>query len=173
MLVAKNDICTLRHLEKSDLEILTQFANNPKISINLRNAFPNPYTLNDALFFYNLIEKQNPKSTFVIEYQRTFAGMIGLVPLEDVYCKSAEIGYWLAEPHWNKGITTAAVKLLVEWAWKNMDIVRIQTGVFSYNPSSARVLEKAGFTFECEFQHSIYKNGKLANELRYSLLKPE
>jgi RimJ/RimL family protein N-acetyltransferase len=98
--------------------------------------------------------------------------MIGLTPQDDVYQKTAEIGYWLGEPYWNKGIMTAAVKDTIEWGWRNLDIVRIHTGIFSFNKASARVLEKAGFSFECEFIHSVYKNGILANELRYSLLKP-
>jgi [ribosomal protein S5]-alanine N-acetyltransferase len=171
MIIAANEICNLRNLEKDDLHLLTSYANNPKIAINLRNGFPNPYTSENAFFFYNMIEAQNPKTFFAIEHQNNFCGMISLAQLSDVYCKTAEIGYWLAEPYWNQGIMTSAVKLIVEWGWKNMDIIRIHTGVYSYNPSSAKVLEKAGFTFECEFINSIYKNGILANELRYSILK--
>lgn len=172
MIVAESDICKLRFLEKNDLETLAGYANNPRIAINLRNGFPNPYTLEDANSFYDMVETQKPLTTFVVEYQGEFAGMIGLMPLTDVYCKTAEIGYWLAESLWNKGIATIAVKMLVNWAWKNMDLVRIHTGVFSYNPSSARVLEKAGFTFECEFKKSVFKKGKVVNELRYSILRP-
>jgi ribosomal-protein-alanine N-acetyltransferase len=134
--------------------------------------FPHPYELKHAYEFYAIIKKQHPQSNFAIEYKGEFAGMIGLMPQDDVYRKSAEIGYWLGEPYWNKGIMTAAVMETVEWGWRNLDIVRIHTGVFSYNKASARVLEKAGFTFEGEFIHSVYKNGILANELRYSLLKP-
>jgi [ribosomal protein S5]-alanine N-acetyltransferase len=173
MTIAVNENCKLRHLEKSDLEILTRYANNPKIAINLRDGFPYPYTLEDASSFFNMVISQKLVSNFVIEYQGKFAGMIGLMPLNDVYCKSAEIGYWLGEAFWNKGIVTMAVKMIVDWAWKNLDIVRIHTGVFSYNPSSAKVLEKAGFTFECEFKNSIFKKGTIANELRYSILRPE
>lgn len=173
MIFADSDICKLRNLEKSDLETLIRYANNSKIAMNLRDGFPNPYTFEDAIGFYNMVKSQKPLTTFAIEYHDEFTGMIGLMPLTDIYCKSAEIGYWLAEPFWNKGIVTSAVKLIVDWAWKNLDIVRIHTGVFSYNPSSARVLEKAGFTFECECKKSVFKNSKFANELRYSILRPE
>lgn len=172
MIIAESEICKLRNLEEVDIEILAKLANNPKIAINLRDGFPNPYTYNDAVGFFNLVQSQNPITTFVIEFQGAFAGMIGLMPLSDVYQKSAEIGYWLAEPFWRKGIATNAVKLLVEWGWNNLDIVRIHTGVFSYNPASAKVLEKAGFTFECEFQKSVFKNGAFANELHYAILRP-
>jgi [ribosomal protein S5]-alanine N-acetyltransferase len=171
MVIAENEICKLRELEKSDLPSLARLANNPKIAKNLRDGFPNPYSYNDAVGFYETIQSQEPLSTFVIDYKDEFAGMTGLMPLNDVYRKSAEIGYWLGEPFWNKGIATAAVKLLVEWGWKNLDIVRIHTGVFSYNPASARVLEKAEFIFECEFQKSIFKNEAFANELRYAILR--
>jgi [ribosomal protein S5]-alanine N-acetyltransferase len=171
MVVTKNEICSLRYLEKNDLETLAGYANNPKIAQNLRDVFPNPYSYEDAIGFFEMIQTHNPITTFVIEFHGHFSGIIGLIPQNDVYRKSAEIGYWLAEPFWNKGIATNAVKLLVEWGWKNLDIVRIHTGVFSYNPASARVLEKAGFFFECEFQKSVFKNGVLANELRYAIIK--
>jgi [ribosomal protein S5]-alanine N-acetyltransferase len=172
MIVAENDICKLRYLKKEDLELLSVYANNPKIAANLRDGFPYPYTIENARFYYNMVKSAEQESNFVIEYLGEFSGMIGLNKLTDVYRKSAEIGYWLAEPFWNKGIVTKAVISMVNWGWANMDIVRIHTGVFAYNKASARVLEKAGFTFECEFKNSIYKNGNFTNELRYSLLKP-
>lgn len=172
MIIAENEICKLRFLEKSDLETLAHYANNPKIAKNLKDVFPNPYTYEDAVSFYNMVQSQNPITIFAIEYKGQFAGMTGLLPLNDVYRKTAEIGYWLGEQFWNKGIATSATKLTVNWAWKNLDIVRIHTGVFAYNPASARVLEKAGFVFEIEFKNSIFKKDKIVNELRYSILKP-
>jgi ribosomal-protein-alanine N-acetyltransferase len=171
MIIATSEICKLRNLEREDLNLLTRYANNPKIAINLRDGFPNPYLPEHAEYFYKMIEAQHPKTFFAIEYEGYFSGMISLLPLSDVYCKTAEIGYWLAEPFWNKGIMTSAVKLIIKWGWKNLDIVRIHTGVFSYNTSSTKVLEKAGFTFECEFINSVFKKGIIANELRYSILR--
>jgi len=171
MTIAENEICKLRYLEKSDLKTLSIYANNPKIAINLRDGFPYPYTYEDAVSFYTMVQSQIPITTFAIEYKGKFAGMTGLLPMNDVYRKTAEIGYWLGEPFWNKGIATAAAKMTVDWAWKNLDIVRIHTGVFSYNPASAKVLEKAGFIFEYECKNSIFKNDKIVNELRYSILK--
>jgi len=172
MIIAQNTKIVLRYLELSDLEELAILANNSKIANNLRNGFKNPYNLEHAHEFYSMIQQQNPQSYFAIGYEGNFAGMIGLTKLEDVYCKTAEIGYWLGEPYWNMGLMTGAVKLVVKWGWQNLDIVRIHTGIYSHNKASARVLEKAGFKFECEFIHSIYKNGKVLNELRYSILKP-
>jgi ribosomal-protein-alanine N-acetyltransferase len=173
MIVAENDICKLRYLETDDLEILAKYANNKKIAANLRDVFPHPYTLEHAIGFYHIIKNQKPETTFVIEYQGMFTGIIGLLPLAEVYRKSAEIGYWLAEPFWNKGIMSKAVKSMVCWSWENLDIVRIQTGVFANNKSSARVLEKAGFSFEGELINAIFKNGALHNEFRYSILKSD
>jgi ribosomal-protein-alanine N-acetyltransferase len=171
MTIAENELCKLRTLELSDLEILSKYANNQKIAVNLRDGFPHPYSLDNAKVFYKLIKDQEPESYFAIEYNDNFVGMIGLTPLKDVYRKTVEIGYWLAEPFWNKGIMTKAVMLMVDWGWKNLDIVRIHTGIFSYNLASARVLEKSGFTFEVEFINSIYKNGQFANERHYSILR--
>jgi ribosomal-protein-alanine N-acetyltransferase len=172
MIVVHSEKVVLRHLEKTDLTVLTSLANNPKIAANLRDGFPHPYDVSHAERFFSMAKSYNPESIFVIEYDTSFAGMIGLHPQNDVYSRTAEIGYWLGEPFWNLGIMTTAVKLIVAWGWQFLPIVRIHTGVFSHNPASARVLEKAGFSFECEFKNSVFKNGKILNELRYSLLKP-
>jgi RimJ/RimL family protein N-acetyltransferase len=85
---------------------------------------------------------------------------------------SAEIGYFIGEPYWNKGIVTKAVKLITEYGFQHLGIIRIQTGVFEYNTASQRVLEKCGFVKEGVFRKSVIKQGKLWDEVRYAKLKP-
>ncbi len=101
------------------------------------------------------------------------SGNIGLVKGTDVYVKSAEIGYFLGELFWNKGIMTQAVNLITDYGFENLDIDRIYTGVFDYNLASQRVLEKCGFTKEATFRKAIFKNGKIYDEIRYAKLKNE
>jgi len=158
----------IRKFSLSDIERLTELANNKKISINLRDAFPHPYTITDAENFIRNAMSQVPVQLFAIEYEGAYVGNIGLIKGSDVYRKSAEIGYFLGEPYWNKGIMTSAVNLICEYGFSTLDIVRIHTGVFEYNIASQRVLEKCGFVKEAIFEQSVIKDGKMYNEIRYA-----
>jgi len=114
---------------------------------------------------------QDPATFFGIDYINEYVGNISLVPCEDIYRKSAEIGYFIGEPYWNKGIVTTAVNLITDYGFNYLGIVRIQTGIFEYNTASQRVLEKCGFLKEGIFRKSVYKQGKLWDEVRYAKLK--
>lgn len=150
---------------------MAAYANNFNIFINLRDYFPHPYSLDDAIKFLNMNREIEPPQNFCIEYNRECVGAIGFLPLHDVYRKSAEMGYWLGEPFWGKGIVTEAVKAISSWVFNNSDIVRLQAGIFEWNKGSMRVLEKAGYKFEGIFEKSIFKNNHQINEHRYALLK--
>src|SRR6187549_716637 len=102
----------LRPLTNNDSTELARLANNKKIWDNLRDFIPFPYTIDNAIFFINLTKQQDPQLNFAIEYDGQFCGVIGLAPQQDVYKKTAEIGYWIGEPFWNKGIATTAVNLI-------------------------------------------------------------
>ncbi len=170
-IIAKDGDVVIRELTEEDLPDLARYANNEKVSINVRDAFPHPYTPEDARMFLTMVDGQDPKCCFAIEYQGKYAGNIGLAPGADVYRKSAEIGYFIGEPFWNKGIVTRAVRLITRYGFEQYDIVRIHTGVFEYNIASQRVLEKCGFTREGVFRKSICKKGVVYDEVRYALLR--
>jgi [ribosomal protein S5]-alanine N-acetyltransferase len=163
----------LRPFRLSDADKMAEMANNKKISRNLRDGFPHPYTYDDALTFIRHCLDMPRDTFFAIEYKGEHVGNISLSPCQDVYRKSAEIGYFIAEPFWNKGIASAAVKIIVQFGFNNLGIMRIQTGVYEYNPASQRVLEKCGFLKEGIFKKAIYKDGGLWDEVRYALLNPE
>ena len=158
----------LRNFKETDVALMTELANNRNISRNVRDAFPYPYTKEDAEKFIQTFINQNPVTVFAIEYQGEYVGNIGLMVGQDVYRKSAEIGYFIGEPYWNKGIVTTAVNLITDYGFKCLDIVRIHTGVFEYNTASQRVLEKCGFEKEGIFKKSICKDNKIWNEIRYA-----
>ncbi len=99
------------------------------MSLYLRDYFPFPYNLKDAEIFINLTKLQKPVTTFAIEFDRKFCGIISLVKQNDIYRKSAEIGYWLGEPYWNKGIITIAVKLITDYGLNQLNLIRIFAGV--------------------------------------------
>lgn len=161
----------LRNLSKADSKRLAELANNKNIYDNLRDTFPYPYGEKDAVSFIEMILNDKQQHVFGITYNDQLAGIIGLIGKPDVYRKGAEIGYWLGEPYWNKGIASKAVKLMVDYGFSELDLVRIDTGVFEFNKASCRVLEKCGFTFEGIFRKSVWKNNRFVNERRYAIIK--
>ncbi len=163
----------LRLLTMEDAPKMAELANNEKISINLRDGFPHPYTFKDAEEFITKFGHHDQMKVFAIEYKDHYAGNIGLHIGEDVYRKSAEIGYFLGEPFWNKGIMTEAVNQMVNYGFNHLEIVRIHTGIFEYNLASQRVLEKCGFKKEAVFEKAIFKNNRLWDEVRYAVIKPD
>jgi [ribosomal protein S5]-alanine N-acetyltransferase len=165
------DNIILRRLTKNDRSTLAILANNKKIWDNVRDLLPFPYTENDAGDFISMAMLEEIPMTFAIVFEGQLCGIIGLSAQTDVYKKTAEIGYWIGEPFWNKGIATAAVKLMTSYGLQSLDFVRIHTGVFEYNIGSMRVLEKNGYTKDGIFKKSIFKNDLLWDEHRYSIVK--
>lgn len=163
----------LRGLRISDAARMAELANNEKISRNLRDGFPNPYKLADAKYFLERFSNQDPVTFFGIDFEGEYVGNISLVPGQDIYRYSAEIGYFIGEPYWNKGIVTKAVNLVTEYGFTTLDVSRIHTGVFEYNTASQRVLEKCGFTKEGVFRKSVCKLNRLWDEVRYAKIRPE
>jgi len=163
----------LRRFRETDAPGMAELANNEKISRNLRDGFPHPYTLQDAENFIKNCMDQDPVCIFAIENSGEYVGNIGLMPGQDVYRKSAEIGYFIGEPYWNQGIATVAVNLITDYGFNTLSMVRIHTGIFEYNVSSQHVLEKCGFRKEGIFKKSVFKNERLWDEIRFAKINPE
>ena len=165
----------LRTWHKSDIDSVAKYANNKKIADNLRNAFPWPYTYEDARgYVTSCIEAgETRQCTRAIDVDGEAVGSIGIFLEEDVYCKNAEIGYWLAEPFWGRGIMTAAVETMCREGFAAWDIVRIHAEAFARNAASRRVLEKAGFALEGTLRRSVYKNGEMLDSCIYALVREE
>jgi RimJ/RimL family protein N-acetyltransferase len=164
---------TLRHWNMGDINSLVKYANNNSIAQNLTNAFPHPYTQADGENFIKLFSQDTPTRVFAIEFNGEAIGSIGIFPQNDVHCKNAEIGYWLAEPFWGKGIVAEAIKQIVEYGFKNFDIERIFARPFGRNLASQRVLIKAGFKSEARFEKAIFKNGVYEDECYYAIRRNE
>jgi len=162
----------LRAWRRSDISALIQYANNRKIWLNLRNIFPHPYTRAEADEWIALCESnQGPPTHFAIELHGEAIGGIGCRLLDDVNCKTAEIGYWLGEPFWGRGIAAAALKQTTEYTFQIFAVERLQATVFEWNPASARVLEKTGYKLEGRLRRSIFKDGRLADSLLYARIR--
>jgi RimJ/RimL family protein N-acetyltransferase len=158
----------LRDWSADDATSIVRFANNPLIAATLRDGFPSPYTSGDAERFIAQATAPGNRNLFLaIEVRGEACGGIGIHPLEDVYRRTAEIGYWLAEPYWGRGIVTDAVRSLVRVAFNRYDLSRIQAGIFENNPASMRVLEKCGFVREVVHRNAVTKNGVTMDEVMY------
>ena len=161
---------TLRPFRLTDAKALTKHANNKKISDNLRDRFPHPYTEEGSEWFINFVlENNDPVKNFVIEINGEAAGAIGITPDQDVYRLNAEIGYWLGEEHWGKGIITAVIKAAVKYAFENLNIKRIYATPFVTTVGSSRALEKAGFIKEATIRNGVIKNNKVLDYYIYSI----
>ena len=154
----------LREWKKSDSTALAKIANNKKIWDNVRDRLPYPYTEQDAKEWLALVKKQKIVTTFCVEADGELAGSIGFTLKEDVYRKSAEIGYFIGENFWGQGIATEAIRQLVGYIEKNFDLVRIYAEVFEHNKASMKVLEKNGFYLESIRKKAAIKNNIVIND---------
>jgi len=165
----------LRQWRKEDAERLVEIGNNKKIFDNLRDAFPHPYKLEDAHWFIDNHASDSNKlvRVFAIVVDGKVVGNVGTYLQEDVYRKNAEIGYFLAEEYWGKGIMTTVVKMIVEFLFENYDIIRISAEPFSRNIGSRKCLEKSGFKCEAELKNNVIKNDVIESSCIYSLLRED
>jgi RimJ/RimL family protein N-acetyltransferase len=162
----------IRDWQIDDAPSITKHANNKNIWINLRDVFPHPYRLSDAEDFLSDVVDQNPRTAFAIGNSKEAVGGIGLIFGEDVNRYTAEIGYWLAEAFWNKGIMSEVVSSFVNFAFEEFEIYRIFAVPYISNPASARVLQKTGFLLEGTIHASAYKDGKVLDQFLYAKVNP-
>jgi RimJ/RimL family protein N-acetyltransferase len=161
----------VRRFAPGDATSLAAAADNPRVARHLRDRFPSPYTLADARRWIDMVAEQDPPTSFAIATEGRVIGGIGLDPGEDVYRRSAELGYWLAEPYWGRGLATAAVRAVTDWAFANLDLIRVFARPMATNPASARVLEKAGYTLEGTLRAAVVKHGEVVDELVYAVVR--
>lgn len=161
----------MRSWEWRDRDSIVRYANNRKVSINLRDRFPHPYTIRDARTWLDMVIGIKPETSFAIAVGDEAVGGIGFTVQSDVGHRSAEIGYWLGEDFWGKGIATDALKAVTEHAFANFDLCRIFAHVFEWNGASARVLEKAGYTLEGRLRKSVTKEGQTIDQLMYAVVR--
>ena len=161
----------IRDWVAEDAGSIAQYANNRKIAIWLRDRFPYPYTESDAQVFLSAVAQQGVRTTFAIATEEQAIGGIGLEFGTDVHRFTAELGYWLGEPFWGRGIVTDAVRHFTAWTFENFEVHRIFATVFDGNHGSVRVLEKAGFRREGRLRASVFKNGRIMDQLLYARIK--
>ena len=160
----------IRSWRMADAPAIAGYANNRKIWRYLRDAFPHPYALHDAEAFISHSLQHDPETVFAIATPAQAIGSIGLMRGQDVHRFTAELGYWLAEPFWGKGIATHAVKSITDYGIRELGLQRIFAEPYVTNPASARVLEKAGFTREGLLRANVFKDGQVLDQFLYSYI---
>ena len=164
-------ICTIRSWQTGDEATLLQHANNRAVWLNLRDRFPHPYTPDDARQWIGFVVGQKLETNWAIDVAGEAAGGIGIVLHDDVERCTAEIGYWLGEAHWGRGIITTALGAVTAYAFDQFGLLRIYAAPFAHNAASARVLEKAGYQYEGTMRRSAIKDGVVLDQLLYACVR--
>jgi RimJ/RimL family protein N-acetyltransferase len=163
----------VRSWRESDVASLARHANNRKVWLNLRDAFPHPYGEADGRAFIARAVERRPETVFAIAVDGDAVGGIGFTLREDVERVSAEIGYWLGEQYWNRGITTEALRAVTAHAIAVHGLARVYALPFEWNAASCRVLEKCGYVLEARMRRSAIKDGKIIDQFLYAqVVKP-
>lgn len=163
----------IRNYKLGDIDSLVKYANNYNVSKFLRDSFPNPYTKKDAERWIDFIYKNPSSLVFAIANEEELIVSIGAVPFEDVHRYSAEVGFWLGEPFWNRGIISEALKIFCKYLFTNYKFNRLTANVFEGNLASMKVLLKAGFKLEGVLKQNVFKENKFLDNYVFGLLKEE
>ncbi len=165
--------CRLKKWELSDAKDLAIALSNKKIQDNLRDGLPYPYTEKDGVDYISamLTADENDTFAFAIMADDKVVGSIGAFRQGNIHRRTAELGYYIAEEYWGRGIMTEAVKQICEYVFDKSDIIRIYAEPFAYNTASCRVLEKAGFQYEGTLRSNAVKNGKVIDMKMFAVIK--
>lgn len=167
--------CKIREWQIEDAENLALVINNKKIQDNLRDGLPYPYTVENAKEYITSMLSADKDETyaFAITVDDKAIGSIGVFRCNNIHFRSAEMGYYIAESYWGKGIGTSAVEQICRYIFENTDIIRIFAEPFAYNTASCHILEKAGFQCEGILRKNAIKNGAILDMKMYALIKED
>jgi [ribosomal protein S5]-alanine N-acetyltransferase len=162
--------CVLRPWTQADKASLVANANNRNVWRNLADVFPHPYTDADADAWLKVSGQPGRSLHFAIELAGAAIGGISARAGEGIFVRTGHFGYWLGEPHWGRGIMTAAGRVMLEHLKADARFARLEAPVFEWNPSSMRVLEKLGFERVAHLRKSVTKDGQLIDSVLYAYL---
>ena len=163
--------CGVRSFRDTDAAELARHANNRKVWLQLRDRFPHPYTIDDACRFIVFARDADPETDFAVTVGSLAVGAIGLTLHDDVERCSAEVGYWLGEPYWGRGIATRALAAFTRFAFATFDLERLYAVPFASNAASRRVVHKAGYQLEGRMRLSAIKDGTMHDQLLFATLR--
>lgn len=168
-----NDQYLIRDFQLDDVDALVKYANNYNIFRWVKDNFPYPYSIRDAEQLITVSRNTNDGLNYAIANQKELIGGIGVKFKEDVYRYSWELGYWLGEPFWGKGIATEAVKVFTKYLFSHYNIRSITANVYEGNKASMKVLTKAGFKLDGVIRKAVFKEKLFWDLYVYSILREE
>jgi RimJ/RimL family protein N-acetyltransferase len=171
--VIEGTLCSLRPWSDADIPSLVRHADDPAVARFLRDRFPQPYTADDGRRWIAINRTIVPATAFAIVVEGAACGGVGITPGSDVERAGAEIGYWLGQAYWGRGIATEALALMSDYAFATFPVLRLWAVVFEGNPASERVLEKAGYACEGVLRQAAIKDGRVFDLTMFALLRDE
>ena len=163
----------IREFLANDADAIVKNANNREVSKYMRDSFPYPYTKENAVQWIDFVKKNYSTLFFAIANETELIGGIGAVPQTDVHRFSAEVGFWLGQSHWNRGIITIALPVFCNYLFTKFNFNRLTANVFEGNDASKKVLEKTGFVLEGTQRKNVFKENKFVDHYIYGLLKED
>jgi [ribosomal protein S5]-alanine N-acetyltransferase len=167
----RSDRCIVRHYRADDAASLAQNGNDRRIWLNLRDRFPHPYTQETAEKYIAYLATQEDATSYAIEVAGEAVGGISLHAREDIERIGAEIGYWIGEPYWGRGIATSAIRLVTDYALADRDLHRVFAIPMTTNTGSCRALEKAGYVLEGTMRRNAIKDGRIFDSHLYARVR--
>jgi RimJ/RimL family protein N-acetyltransferase len=161
----------LRAWRAADAESLARYANNERVWRNMSEAFPHPYSLALAQHWVDRGHIDLGGDNWAIAFDDEAVGGCGLHQGAGGDRCNAEIGYWLGEPFWGRGVVTQVARVLTEQAFARPEVTRVFAPVHADNPVSMRVLQKNGFYREAELRRSALKAGHVIDRVQWARLR--
>jgi len=173
--ILQGERCLLRALAPADAPALVTHANDADVARNLFDAFPQPYTL-EAATAWSTHESHSGAFGWVwaITVDGALVGCVGLRPESGWLRCNAEIGYWLGQSHWRRGLASDAVRQVTDWAFAAVpDLTRIVAPIFAWNEASQAVVRKCGYVREGVLKQSAIKDGRVIDRVLWASYRTE
>ncbi|MDD5332436.1 MAG: GNAT family protein [Rhodoferax sp.] len=165
--------CVLRALTLADAASMRQHADDEAVWRNLFEGFPRPYTLADAQWWCGA----RPASlgyVWGVDVGGQVVGCISVRPEDGWLRCNAEVGYWIGQAHWRRGITSEALALVTFWAWATLpEVTRLYAPIFAWNEGSQAVARKCGYVKEADLRRSAIKDGRVIDRVQWAAFDPK
>ncbi len=172
MLVSSSNVRLIEGIDDPrHLEADRENSNDVETWRNMGDHFPHPYTMEHAKAWMERCASQVPRQHFYIEAEGVVVGGVGVHVREGVHRFTGAVGYYVGRKYWGRGYATRAVELIAAYAFESLKLVRLEAGVFAWNPASIRVLEKAGFEREAVQKRAVFKDGQFTDYVTFVRLE--
>lgn len=167
--------CLLRPLTLDDAPSLQRHADDEAVWRNLFEGFPRPYTLADAQAWCSTGSRAPAMGhVWGIAVADQVVGCISLRPDSGWLRCNAEVGYWIGQAFWRRGITSEALALVTAWAWSQRpELMRLYAPIFAWNEGSQAVARKCGYLKEADLRRSAIKNGQVIDRVQWASIRPD